>query len=384
MKSYNHLFEKAISDEIMNAALTCAAEGKYKRPEVQYILKNRIKYRKELRQRLIDGALVPLVHNATIRKDGYRNKKRIIVKPYFNRDEPEQWIHHIVIQTIKDILLKGMYDYSCGSIPGRGIHYGKRYLEKFIRNNPKELKHVLKIDIHHFYESVNIEISKERFRKIIHDERMLDLIFYILDSNEYILEGKHYKKGLVIGFYPSQWFANFYLQQFDHYVKEVLKIKCYVRYMDDIVIFGKNKRELHRQLEAIKEKLAELDLELKSNYQIFKFDYVDKNGKRHGRFIDFMGFKFYRDKTTIRKGVFSRAVRTARKISRKDKPTWYDAARIFSYVGWFKHTDTYKAFQKYIVANVNFKVLRKVMSNYSKRRANGRKLEKGREPCKTG
>ena len=279
MKSYNHLFEKAISDEIMNAALTCAAEGKYKRPEVQYILKNRIKYRKELRQRLIDGALVPLIHNATIRKDGYRNKKRIIVKPHFNRYEPEQWIHHIVIQTLKDILMKGMYVYSCGSVPGRGIHYGKKYLERFIRNNPKELKYVLKIDIHHFYESINIDILKERFRQIIHDERMLDLIFYILDSNEYILDGKHYKKGLVIGFYPSQWFANFYLQQFDHYIKEELKIKCYVRYMDDIVIFGKNKRELHRQLEAIKAKLAELDLELKSNYQIFKFDYVDKNGK---------------------------------------------------------------------------------------------------------
>ena len=64
--------------------------------------------------------------------------------------------------------MKGMYQFSCGSIPGRGIHYGKKYLEKFIRENKSEIKYVLKFDIHHFYESINVDLLKERFRKIIH------------------------------------------------------------------------------------------------------------------------------------------------------------------------------------------------------------------------
>ena len=369
MKSYKHLFEKAISDVIMDEALNDAADGKSNRPEVQEILCNRDKYKHILRQKILSGEYVPCVHKAEVREDGYTHKKRVIVKPFFDKENQEQWIHHIVIKTIMPILTKGMYVYTCGSIPGRGIHYGKRYLSKFIRNNPAEIKYVLKFDIRHFYENINTELLKERFKKIIHDKRMLDLIFYIIDSNEYVLNGRHEKDGVIIGFYTSQWFANFFLQPFDHFIKEELKSKCYVRYMDDCVIFGKNKKELHKKLELIKEYLSELDLELKSNYQIFRFDYISKkDGKRHGRFIDFMGFKFYRDKTTIRKGIFARAVKTAIRIGKKSKITWFDAARMLSYKGWFKHTDTREAFRKYISSRVNFKVLRKIMSNHSKKR----------------
>lgn len=384
MKSYNHLFEKAISDEIMDPALDDGIKGKKDRPEIQDILRNRIKYKQILRQKIIAGDLVPFMHQATLRIDRCNGKPRIIVPPRFDKEEPEQWIHHIVIKTLKPIIMKGMYQFSCGSIPGRGIHYGKKYLEKFIKENKSEIKYVLKFDIHHFYESINVDLLKERFRKIIHDERMLKLIFYILDSNEYQLDGELYKGGLLIGFYPSQWFANFFLQPFDHFIKENLKVKCYVRYMDDCVIFGRNKKELHQKLYAIEQYLEKMDLELKSNYQIYRFDYIDRQGNRRGRFIDFMGFKFYRDKTTIRKGIFARATRTARRISKKEKVTWFDAARMLSYKGWFKRTNTYKAFMKYIAPFVNLGKLRKIMSNYSKRRINGTKLEKSGKSNKTG
>lgn len=383
MKSYNHLFEKAISDEIMEPALDDATERKKDRPDVQDILNNRIECKEHLRQRMIAGDFIPFVHQAIIKQDGYRNKPRKVVQPRFDREEPEQWLHHIVIRTLKPIMMKGMYEFSCGSIPKRGIHYGKRYLEKFIREGKSEIKYVLKFDIYHFYENVNVEMLKDRFRNIIHDEKMLKLIFYILDTNEYQLQGKTYKGGLLIGFYPSQWFANFFLQPFDHYIKEQLKVKCYVRYMDDCVIFGRNKKELHQKLEAIKQYLEKMDLQLKSNYQIYRFDYIDKYGKRRGRFIDFMGFKFYRDKTTIRKGIFARAVKTARRINKKEKITWFDAARMLSYKGWFKRTATYKAFQKYIAAFVNLGNLRKIMSNYSKRRnSRNDELEKSRKCSK--
>ena len=384
MKSYNHLFEKAISDEIMDPALDDGIKGKKDRPEIQDILRNRIKYKQILRQKIIAGDLVPFIHQATLRIDRCNGKPRIIVPPRFDKEEPEQWIHHIVIKTLKPIIMKGMYQFSCGSIPGRGIHYGKKYLEKFIKENKSEIKYVLKFDIHHFYESINVDLLKERFRKIIHDERMLKLIFYILDSNEYQLDGELYKGGLLIGFYPSQWFANFFLQPFDHFIKENLKVKCYVRYMDDCVIFGRNKKELHQKLYAIEQYLGKMGLELKSNYQIYRFDYIDRQGNRRGRFIDFMGFKFYRDKTTIRKGIFARATRTARRISKKEKVTWFDAARMLSYKGWFKRTNTYKAFMKYIAPFVNLGKLRKIMSNYSKRRINGTKLEKSGKSNKTG
>jgi len=226
----------------------------------------------------------------------------------------------------------------------------------------------LKLDIHHFYQSINIDILKARLREIIHDEKMLNLIYFVLDSNSAELNGETFREGLPIGFYTSQWFANWFLQPFDHFIKEELKVKCYVRYMDDIVIFGRNKKELHKNFERIREYLASLDLKVKSNYQVFRFDYIDKNGNHRGRPIDFMGFKFYRDKTTIRAKIFLRAIRKARRMKQKERITWYDACQLISYMGWFKCTNTYKAFKKYIEPCISIKLCKKMIRNHFKKR----------------
>lgn len=365
MKSYNHLFEIALSDEVVESSLMNASKGKRDRPDVQRILKNKEKYIKKFREWLTSGELIPIKHKAVVINDGFILKKRTVIQPYFY---PEQWLQHIIVTTLKPIFLKGMYEFSCGSIPNRGVHYGKKYLEKFIKNNKSEIKYVLKFDIHHFYQSINIDLLKTRLKKLIHDERMLQLIYFVLDSNSAELNGEVIREGLPIGFYTSQWFANWFLQPFDHFIKEELKVKCYVRYMDDIVIFGRNKKELHNHLERIRQYLAKMDLELKSNYQVFRFDYIDRNGKRRGRPIDFMGFKFYRDKTTIRGKIFIRAIRKARKIKLKKRLTWYDASQILSYLGWFKATNTYQAYKKYVEPNVNIKQCKKIISHHYKKK----------------
>ena len=346
MRSYNHLFEIAISDDMILSSLSGASKGKRDRQEVKRIFDNLEKYIKKFRDWLLKGEYIPIRHKAVNINDGFLLKKRVVMQPYFY---PEQWTQHIVVKTLQPMFLKGMYDYTCGSIPGRGIHY------------------VLKLDIHHFYQSINIDMLKAKLQKHIHDEKMLKLIYFILDSNSAEINGEIIGEGLPLGFYTSQWFANWYLQGFDHFVKEELKAKCYVRYMDDMVIFGRNKKELHKNFEKIKEYLKTLDLEVKSNYQVFRFDYIDKNGKRRGRPIDFMGFKFYRDKTTIRGKIFIRAIRKARKIKSKARMTWYDACQILSYMGWFKNSDTYQAYKKYIEPNVSIKLCKKMISNHSKK-----------------
>lgn len=378
MKSYKHLFEIATSDEIIFSSLMDASKRKKDRPNVQKVLANQEKYIKKFREWLLSGNYEPIRHVATVINDGFLLKKRVVIQPYFY---PEQWAQHIVVKTLQLMFMHGMYEFSCGSIPNRGIHHGKKHLEKFIKNNKAEIKYVLKLDIKHFYESVNIDLLKARFKESIHDEKMLKLIFFVLDSNLAVLDGEEFGKGLPIGFYTSQWFANWFLQPFDHYIKEQLKVKCYVRYMDDIVIFGRNKKELHLKLLQIQQYLAKMDLTVKENWQIFRFDYIDKQGNRRGRFIDFMGFKFYRDKTTIRGKIFIRAVRKARRIKAKANPTWYDASQILSYTGWFKHTDTYNAFQKYIVENVNLEVCKDIVRHKSKKGGkDANRMEKGRKP----
>jgi len=363
MKSYKNLLKQAITDECMDEAFRVAIKRKRKRPEVVKIINNYEECKKKLREYILNGEYVPFVHKAREINDGFKLKKRIIIQPYFTTVKPEQWIQHIVVQVLKPMFMKGMYEFSCGSVPYRGVHYGKEYIEKYIAKHPKKIKYALKADIHHFYENVNTDLIKEKLKKHIKDEQFLKLTYFILDSNTGVLpNGKVYRPGLPIGFYTSQWFANWFLQPLDHFIKEKLQADFYVRYMDDIVIFGSNKRKLHKMRAEIEKFLNGTDLKLKGNYQIFKFDYIDKCGKHHGRFIDFMGFKFYRDRTTIRKSVFIRACRLATRLQKKLQITWYDACRMLSYMGWFLPTNTYQAYKKYIDSKISRKGLKKIVS----------------------
>lgn len=81
------------------------------------------------------------------------------------------------------------------------------------------------------------------FAKRIKDKKVLNLIHTILDCGE---------TGLPIGFYTSQWFANFYFMEVDHYIKEQLKIKYYARYMDDSYLINQDKEILKQILTEIK------------------------------------------------------------------------------------------------------------------------------------
>ena len=364
MKSYNHLFEKLIDEDNLKKALNRAAIGKRDRATVKELLDNPDEAIKEFKENLINGSVDFTIKDAIIIKEGYLKKTRIIICPEFKR---AQWLHHAVVQVLKDLFCRGMYVYTCGSIPGRGVHYGKKYLEKYIENNITEIKYVVKLDIKRYYPSIPVDKIKERLKKRIHDERMLDVIFKILDSNKVKIDGEIVELGLPIGYYTSQWFANWYLQPLDHFIKEKLKIKCYVRYMDDIVIFGRNKKKLKENFEEIREQLSDAGLRVKENYQIFRFDYIDKKDeKRKGRPIDFMGFKFYRDKTTIRRYIFLRALKTVCRIKRKDKITWFDACQIVSYMGWFYSTNAYMAYKKYIEPFVSVKQCKKIISKHNK------------------
>lgn len=133
--------------------------------------------------------------------------------------------------------------------------------------------------------------------------------------------------------------------------------------MDDMVIFGSNKRVLHRMRQAISDYLEmELGLELKANWQVFRFSY----GNNQGRDLDFMGFRFYRNRTILRKSIMYKATRKARKISKKEKATILDARQMLSYLGWIDCTDTYLMYRKWIKPCVSFQQLKRKVSRYDK------------------
>lgn len=133
--------------------------------------------------------------------------------------------------------------------------------------------------------------------------------------------------------------------------------KYYIRYVDDLVIFGPNKKKLHKIRTEIAKYLKEIKLELKNNWQVFR---VDDRG------IDFLGFRFFRDKTILRKRNVLRIKRRVKKISKKSKLNFKDASAIISYWGWIKRSNSYNFYNKHIKPFVSLKEAKKVVSEHAK------------------
>ena len=348
MKTYKHLWEDLVSDQNIATAIHRAGLGnkdkrtKLKLRRMEENKEKYIPYFKNYAEHFKNAK-----HEPVEIYDGISRKKRTIIVP----TPREQVIHHMVVGVLKPIFMKSMYQHSYGSVPGRGPHKAKRQLEKWLPS-----KYVLKIDVHHYFDSVNQNILIRKLERIIKDEKFMNLLKEIISVLDH---------GIPLGFYTSQWFANFYLTDLDHYITSELGFGKMQRYMDDIVVLDNSKKKLHKLLKKIEAYLKKLDLQLKANWQVFRFDYFS-NGQRKGRFIDFMGFRFYRDKTTLRRSIMLKATRKAKRISKKSKVTWYDASQMLSYTGYFRCTDTRGCFDKYISSKVNIRRLKRKVSKHSK------------------
>jgi len=372
MKTYKHLMELYLSDENYYTAVRDATVNKGGRASKKACRKrlreSPDKYKAEIME--LAEHYISAEHHQIEIHDGIKRKKRTILVPTIQ----EQVVHHMVVNVLKGIFMHGMYEHSYGSIPGRGSHAGrsnrsgrrrkyrntkggKEAIEKWIRRDQKGMKYCLKMDIRHYYDSVPREILKQKLRKVIRDQRFLDVVCSVVDV-------RGADEGIPIGFYTSQWFANWYLTEMDHYIKEVLKARHYIRYVDDLVIFGSSKRELHAIRKAIAAYLQDkLGLTMKDNWSVFLFDYFRQDGNHAGCFLDFMGFRFYRDRTTLRRQLMLNICRKARRIARKSRATLYDCRQMLSFLGWLDCTDTYGMYLKRIKPYVDFHQMKRRVSD---------------------
>jgi len=304
MKRVNNLYQRICSIENLQLADTTARKGKLTQPGVITHDQNREENIKTLHLMLI---------NKTYKTSEYTTftihepKERLIFRlPYF----PDRIVHHAVMNILEPIFISAFTadTYSC--IKKRGIHAAANAVKKALRDVPNT-QYCLKLDIQKFYPNIDHDILKQLLRRKIKDRDLLWLLDSIIDSAE----------GLPIGNYLSQYFANFYLTYFDHWIKQDKQVKYYFRYADDLVIMAADKPYLHQLLFEIRQYLTEnLKLKLKENYQIFP---VDKRG------IDFVGYVFYHTHTRLRKSIkknFARMMAMNRNLQ-----------SIASYFGWAKH-----------------------------------------------
>ena len=353
MKTYKNLYEQYISDENIVRAIRECRPRKRSHVLIDKMLEN-------------TDAWIPVVrswaenfHNANhtpkIIYDGVSRKKREIIVP----TDKEQIIHHMLMNVFEPVLMQGFYEHSYGSIPNRGAEKCKYYIERDIRKKD-QIKYFLKMDIRKYYNSINTKILIRKLREVIKDKRYLAILEEVINVKPV---------GLPLGFYTSQMLAHFYLKDFDRFVKEDLKAPFYYRYVDDIVIHANNKRYLHKVECAIIDYLnRELALDLNNKRQVFRFRYIDRNGKQRGRDLDFLGYRFFIDRTILRKSIMLKSSRKAKRIYKKNKFTTYDARQMLAYMAKVDNADVYNMYLCRIKPYVNIKRCKRKISAHDRKK----------------
>ena len=231
--------------------------------------------------------------------------------------------------------------YAC--IRGRGIHAALKKLRSDLKNDESGTRYCLKLDIQKFYPSISHSILEEIIRRKIKDPDMLWILGHIIRS---VPEDK----GVPIGNYISQFFANLYLAYFDHDVKANTGIKYYYRYADDMVFLAESKEVLRGLLIYINDYMNEkLDLKLKRNYQVFP---VASRG------VDFVGYVSYHTHCLARKKNkqgLCREVAKLRKAGLNDEEIRLKTA---SRAGFMKHCNSKHLL--YVIGMKKFSEIRKV------------------------
>lgn len=193
-------------------------------------------------------------------------KKRMIsAAPYRDRV-----VHHALCNVIEPIFERTFIADSYANRAGYGTHRALRRFTGFARSS----RYILQCDIRKYFPSIDHEILKQTIRRKIKCPETLWLIETIIDGSNQQEEVIEYfpgdnlwdpqlrRRGLPIGNLTSQFFANIYLSGFDHFVKEELKAKRYLRYVDDFSIFGNDREFLARARLDIEEYLAQLRLRI--------------------------------------------------------------------------------------------------------------------------
>jgi len=326
MKRYGNLYPLVCKSDNLLQAHKNARRGKTHYPAVMKVDARQDVYLKKLQDMLVRHEFVNSRYDVFY-KTGRRKNRWIYKLPYF----PDRIVHHAIVQVMDFVWDRNLIRDTYSSIKNKGIHDGVKRMKGFLKDRDGT-KYCLKMDIRKFYPSVDHDILKVILRRKIKCRDMLSLLDRIIDSGT----------GVPIGNYLSQYFGNLYLSCYDHWMKEVRRVKYYSRYCDDIVILGSDKSRLHDLHCATVEYIGDrLNLSLKDGTRVFPVD----SGT-----LDYMGYVFKHDHVRVRKSIvqeFKRKVRNIKKNYTR-MPASQVINTVMSYYGWFLYANTRNLWQKYM------------------------------------
>jgi RNA-directed DNA polymerase len=324
MKRYGNLYEKIYDIENLRMAHRMARKGKAHYKEVKMVDADTDKYLYRLQKTLINKTYKTSKYKTFTIMD--KGKEREISRLPYYPDRICQWA--IMLQLEKIFVNNFIFD-TYASIPRKGIHLAVNRIKKAMERKI-DVEYCFKFDIKKYFPNIDHGILKQKIRSKFKDKDLIYLIDEIIDSVE---------SGLPIGNYLSQYLSNFYLSDFDHWIKEKLMIKHYFRYMDDVLIFSDSKDQLKFIKCWIEEYLKDnLKLKLKENWQIFP---------TFSRGIDFLGYRCFDGYVLLRKIISKRIKRKISKISKRNTKE-NDLNSVMSYMGWLKYCNSHNFCKKHM------------------------------------
>lgn len=263
MKRVGHLWKDMIAFPALLQAAETARRGKRFRPDVAAFHHQQERELTQLKKELDEKVYKPGQYHCFVI---HEPKHRLIsAAPYRDRV-----IHHALTACLEPIFEPTFTSDSYACRKSKGTHAAVRRARRLARR----FQYVLKADIRQFFPSIDHGILKRLIARKIKDPNVLWLVDRIVDSSapqeqsnmvfagDDLFTSIERRCGLPIGNQTSQFFANVYLNPLDHFVKERLRCRGYVRYVDDFVLFSNDKAALHSMCRRISDFLVQLRLKL--------------------------------------------------------------------------------------------------------------------------
>lgn len=334
VKRISHLYEKMLDRAFIKECILLASKGKKRRKQVRETLDD-IDNRVEIIYKMVENHHFEFKGTKKRIIPEYKKKREITISPFF----PNQIIDYMLVTCLKPLCKRILYEFAVGNVDGKGIRYGKEYLETKTKRYP----YFIKLDIHHFYQSVSPRLLMKKLEKRVKDKDFLSF------AREVICRFVD----LPIGTYYSQWLSNFYIAEVDWIVKQEMKIPVYVRYVDDMVLLSDNVESLIKARDRIRISLEDLGLSLKNE------GYVRDIRKTP---LSFLGFRFTQKGVWIRKPIIKRIAFTIEKA--KAHLCVRLCRRLIALGGWLKQTSLGYCFYKINIRDIiKFGYARRQISN---------------------
>ena len=285
MKRHGNLWKDMISFEALLCAAEQARRGKRCRPAVAAFEFNLERELCRLHDELTAKIYRPGAYRSFFIHEP--KKRQISAAPYRDRV-----VHHALVSMLEPIFERTFIADSYACRKGKGTHAAVYRCQHFSR----QFRYVLKADIRKFFPSVDHQILKSLLARKIKDPDVLWLVGQIIDGSnpqeviqhcfpdDNLFTSLERRRGIPIGNQTSQFFANVYLDPLDHFIKDRLGIKGYVRYVDDFLVFSDDKKYLAEVREQIRCFLVSLRLRLHPKKNVIS---PVKNG------IRFLGFRVF-------------------------------------------------------------------------------------------